>query len=448
MTPFQSACSAHLQQLCSARPDADDGMWPSVVNTRSKRCPQEEHVPGRVYRLIGAPRGSTLYWDQPSLVAASRLSAITGDPQYTQAVDRCIDGFLSRCVAADGMFQWGNHTYFDLVEGAVVNFSGGYHELRPITPAWGLFWRHRPEETATYIRTMARRHIYDEKSGGFNRHDDGKPGHAFLEAGGILSESLAWLFHITGEEDLLAKALQVARYSYNHRNPTTGLVPNEPDHGRWDSRVCTSEVGLWAQCLLRAGSYTGCDEFATMARHSLAAYLRYAFNPADGQYAGQVSITGGTPVVPDEAGYWPREHANPWNTDQWPNHDYPMPAAEACLTLHALTGEATFRDTVHRSHRIVMAGRPSKTGGWAYAESYGRCIHFLTRAGLELSEGRFLADAKALAEEALAQLFVDGMFQGYPGDHMYETVDGVGYLLLALLFLETEEEAELFGFGF
>ncbi len=92
------------------------------------------------------------------------------------------------------MFLWGNHAYYDVFEHKTVPFNNGYHELRPITPAWDIFWERDAQETETYIRTMAKRHVYDPSKGGFNRHDDGRKGHAFLEAGGIMSESLAWLY--------------------------------------------------------------------------------------------------------------------------------------------------------------------------------------------------------------------------------------------------------------
>ena len=39
----------------------------------------------------------------------------------------------------DGMFEWGNQAYYDAVVDDTVRFHGGYHELRPITPAWELF---------------------------------------------------------------------------------------------------------------------------------------------------------------------------------------------------------------------------------------------------------------------------------------------------------------------
>lgn len=423
-------------------------MWPSVLDVRTGRYPEGEHVPRRVYRLIGAPRGSTLYWDQPTVVAACVLSELTGNAAYAQAADRYVDAFLSRCVSENAMFRWGNHAYYDVFSRQVVEFHGGPHELRPITPAWDIFWRRSPERTAAYVRAMAIRHVYDPVTGGFNRHDNGKKGHAFIEAGGILSESLAWLYGKTGDQDLLEMALRIARYSYGHRNPTTGLVPNEPDMGRWDSNVCTSEIGLWAQCLLRAGSYTSNGEFIGMAREAVHAYLEHARNVESDRYFGQVSVTTGAPVVPEKTGYWPREYADPWITDQWPTHDYPMSVAEACLSLDSLMGDAAFRHAVRRWARVAIDGRPGASGTWAYAESYGRCIHFLTRAGLQPGGEHLITAALQLADEAMDRLYEDGMFQGYPDGHVYESVDGVGYLLLALSVLETRRSFDLHGFGF
>ena len=445
---WRGLCERHLQRLIAAASETGGAFWPSALDTRTGRWPDPGYVPPRVYRLIGAPQGSTLYWDQPMLVAAQALSDWTGQPLYAEAADRYLEAFLARCVADTGMFRWGNHAYFDLVRQEVVEFHKGYHELRPFVPAWDLFWRQAPQKTAAYIRTMAARHIWDPASGGFNRHDVGHKGHAFIEAGGILCESLAWLQAKTGDRDLLNTALTIARYSFSRRHPETGLVPNEPDMGRWDSKVCTSEIGLWAQCLLRAARATGADAFLDMARHAMAAYLDHAFDPVSRRYYGQVAIADGTPVNPEQTGYWPRLYTDPWNTDQWPTHDYPMSAAEACLSLARLTDEARFRDAIPRWAAFAMETRPSRTGRPAYADSYGRVLHFLVRASRECDDSRYRADAVQLAQEAVDALWENDLFQGYPDRHLYEAVDGVGVLLIALIDLERGAEPRLHGFGF
>jgi hypothetical protein len=439
---------SHQRNLVSAVVDDDNPMWPSIVEVRTGRCPTDAEPPGRVYRLIGAPRGSSLYWDQPLAVAACVLSERIDRPAHARSVADYIGAFLDRCVAPDGMFRWGNHVYYDVFRDEVVEFHGGPHELRPITPAWDAFWRHAPERTERYIRTMADRHIYDPATGGFNRHDDGKKGHAFIEAGGILAESLAWLFAMTGDGDLLETALRIARYSYSHRDPATGLVPNEPDAGRWDSKVCTSEIGLWAQCLLRAAQYTEDDRFTEMARSASRSYLEHAYDVDSWRYVGQVAVENGRAVMPRESGYWPREYSDPWNTDQWPTHDYPLALAEASLSLYLLSKDDFFVDAARRWARIAFADRPARTGNRAYAMNYGRCIHFLARAGRELSEERLLDQAARLAEEAVECLYENGMFQGYPGTHLHRAVDGVGYLFLAFLALEEGEEPHMMNFRF
>lgn len=444
MPSFLPAIESHLRALLAATAGPDGQppgpMWPAVVDVQSGRCMPPDHVPRRVYRLIGAPGGSTLYWDQPLILAARALSALTGNTRYTEAADAYMDAFLSACIAPTGMFQWGNHQYYDLAGDTVVSFHGGPHELRPITPAWDLFWERAPGLTAAYIRAMGRRHVYDPETGGFNRHDDGKKGHAFIEAGGILAESLAWLHARTGDGSLLESALRIARYSFRHRGATTGLVANEPDMGRWDSKVATTETGLWAQCLLRAARDTSCGEFAAMAREAVAAYLRHGYDDRTGAYFGQVALDTGTPVAPAQPGYWPRFHADPWNTDQWPTHDYPMAMADACLSLHAQTGDPVFAEGIRRWARAAIEASPLRTGRWAYAEDYGQCIRFLARAARHLSDPRLLGAARELTAHAVATLSANGMFQGYAGAGVYESVDGVGTLFLALIELEVPGE--------
>ncbi len=109
----------HLDKLISAAAQIGKGaMWPSAVDTRTGRQRQEDHIPRRVYRLSGAPRGSTLYWDQPLIVAAYGLSDWTGEKQYAQAVDRYMDAFLSSCVADNGMFPgYPNSHVYESVDG-------------------------------------------------------------------------------------------------------------------------------------------------------------------------------------------------------------------------------------------------------------------------------------------------------------------------------------------
>lgn len=453
MSDYLPKIESHLKNIIAAadfysREDHVNRMWPSAVETRTGLPPEGEHIPKRVYRLIGAPRGSTLYWDMPLVVAAHNAVDFGGSKALAEAADAYIREFLDECVADNGMFLWGNHQYYDLEERQVVSFHKGYHELRPFAPAWNLLWRHAPAKTAAYICAMGVRHVYDEETGGFNRHDTQSKGHAFIEAGGVLAESLAWLFGKTGEEEQIKRALKIARYSLRRRNPSTGLLINEPDMGRWDSKVSTTEVGVWAQSMLRAADYSGCQEFADMAREVVAAWISYGFEEETGRCFGQLDVESGEPVEPTEKGYWPGKYADPWTVEQWPTHDYPMALGEACVALFARTGESEFKEAALKLGRMAMETRPNRTDLWAYAENYGRCVHLLARCGLELGEERMSSDSYALADEAVDSLYENGMFQGFDGGHIHEAVDGVGWLFIALMALASGQEPELFGMGF
>lgn len=132
-------------------------MWMASLDTITGAYPENDtrpaDIPRRHYRAIDAPRGCSLYWDQPAAVAAHSLSKITGEQKYAAAVDAYVEDFLDNCVAKNGVFLWGNHYYWDAFQGATVKFvsdepsqvvdfdieDGAYHEARPIPPRMGNF---------------------------------------------------------------------------------------------------------------------------------------------------------------------------------------------------------------------------------------------------------------------------------------------------------------------
>ena len=96
---------------------------------------------------------------------------------------------------------------------------------------------------------------------------------------------------------------------------------------------------------------------------------------------------------------------------------------------------------------MPICGSPSSKG--AYADQYGRCIHFLIRAAHVLDDTTLFVQAGKLAEEAKGQLHVPaaGMFRSHPGEDRCDAVDGMGILFLALIWLETGIEPDAKGFG-
>lgn len=439
----------------------DNRMWMASLDTRTGRYPVDDSrppdIPKRCYRWIEAPRGSNLYWDMPQLAAARALADLDADTVLADAVRDYIADFLARCVAADGVFLWGNHYYYDAFLGKTVRFTGSrppapcdmatevgeLHEARPIMPAWQLFRAVAPDTTERALRAILRMHLFDAESGGFNRHADNGSGCAFLEAGGILVETACQLHDWTGDAGLLDLARRMAGYSFRHRNPTTGLLENNPTQTRWDKHIATSEAGLWAGCLLRSSARL--PELADMARDAVAAWLRYAFDSASGRYYGRIAVVDGRPVLgPKTTEYQPGEYTDFWEP-LFPAHDYPFHLAEACIELHRRTGDALFEEGLRRSVSQLLQSLPPRGGRGGYAEHYGRAIHLLLGAADHFREPDWHRAAHALADDAVRTLWAGELFRGHPGEDRYDAVDGVGWLALALFRLETGQDAPLIG---
>jgi len=449
-------------------------MWMSSIDIRSGTYPEDdlhpEHIGKRVYRNIDAPSGSSLYWDQPSLIAANNLSKITGDPRYNDSTDQYVKYFLEHCVADNGIFLWGNHYYYNAFEDEVYwfigtedpkpcdmeNENGSLHEARPIPPAWDIFWKASPEATERCIRKLGEAHIFDKETGAFNRHADGKLGCAFLESGGILVETLCWLYNKTLDKSILKTALRIARYSWNHRSTATGLLENNPTMTRWDKYICTTEVGLWAGSLIRAARASNNEELLMMARESVLAYLKYGYDEKNKKYYGRLNISDGSAVMGDKSVLKqrkiheknvPSEYSDIWEP-LFPTHDYPMSFAQACVHLYKQTCKLEFKEAIERWALVVAEESVHANSRVVYAEQYGRCIHFLAEAAIALKDERYFAQACHLADEAIGKLFDYSMFRGHTKEDRYDAVDGVGYLLLALIYLETRRAPDYMGFGF
>ena len=192
-----------------------------------------------------------------------------------------------------------------------------------------------------------------------------------------------------------------------------------------------------------------------MADAAVSAYLARGYDTKTRKYWGRLSIADGAPVLETRTiegdtalslKHQPGVYADPWRP-LFPAHDYPMPFAECCLELYALTGEARYRLACRRWVEQIEESLPARGGQGGYAEHYGRCIHFLWRCGRVLGMEASTELAHTLAREAQEVLWDGAMFRSHPGEPRYDAVDGVGYLLLALIALETGEAPEMMGSG-
>ncbi|GHU74406.1 hypothetical protein AGMMS49992_15750 [Clostridia bacterium] len=467
---FVSQITNHLDALfeASARRPLADGMWMSAIDPQTGGFPSQPDNPSpisyawmqegcallpgkRAYRNIDAPNGCSLYWDQPLAAAAVNIGG-----SYKQAAMDYMRAYINKCTTDNGMLLWGNHYYFDMLLGKPVRFDGNetpapvdlltetgdMHELRPFTPAWDLFFCIDHDWTERYIRVMLEKHLFDPATGGFNRHANKKKGCAFLEAGGVLIDTLAILYARTKRDTVRDALLKMARYSFAYRDEHTGLIENNPTVDRWDKFISTTECGLWAGALLRAASLTDMPELGDMAAAVLSAYLHYGWDTQTGKLFGRLNVKDGSPDKGLKSTlFQPLEYASAVDPI-YPNHDTPYSFMEACLDVYQSTKNALYRTAVERWIGIINDELLDE-GSTVYAEHYGRAILLCLRAEDYGIPGRKLAEH--IAQRALTRLCHGRLLIGHDGSRYYSAVDGIGYLFLGLMYLETGTRPNLFG---
>jgi len=471
---YFSKVTAHYDRLLEVGTDQygpiETALWLSSIDVH--KGGQFEPAPAtsrRTYRAIHAPHGSTLYWDQPLVALSYWLSVRTGEQRYKEAADAYLRDFLKTSVdPKEGYFLWGNHLYYDVFADEQVEILAPYHEMRPLPVAWEMLERVDAAATVRAARAAARGHLVQPSSGLFNRHAVAggersalQPPMPFLSAGGTLVETLAWLASRKPRDhaDLIRQAKRVAAYSHGGRNTRTSLMPVQPVVDRWDRYAATTETGLWASSVLRAAELTGSSSLETRAWDSLRAYLTFGFSPDEGRYHGMLDVASGLPTWERTTEWQPGRWSDVWEP-LFPSHDHPMPLAEACLTLYERRGDRGFRecaeDWATHIEKTLPAGFPTKditdsdrTPG-AYAESYGRVIHFLVRASKVLNDPELRALAQRIADDAIEKLWIEevAMFRSHPGVDRIDSVDGLGILFAALVYFDTGEDPDLLGFHF
>lgn len=436
----------HLRAVFDAVARQAHPCWPSAFDTRSGERPTQPARLPRVYRSIAAPGGSTPYWDLPALQACRVLSRLTGDPRPAEHARAYLRHVLRVATASNGMLLWGNHYFLDGDGHTVMRFldheapkpidpkteRGELHELRPLPVPWDLLWDADAARCEAAIRVAVAGHLVEGETGSFNRHADHQPGFPFQEAGGVLAQTLSWLARKTGEPQNLRVADGVIDYVWSSRHPDTGLMPVQRRVDRWDRVTATSETGFWCDRVLDAAALAPepwRSRWRTIAAEAMNAWLLAAYRPRDGGFWGRLDIRTARPdTAARTTPYQPGRDCDPLET-LFPTHDYPVPAAQACRRLAALTGKPIFqRASAAWAELIFRQFTRGRGRATACADHYGRAITYLQRLG-QLDRARLLLDQaiQALRDPAT------GLLSGQPGQHRVDAVDGVGLLLLAMI---------------
>ena len=456
----------------------------ALLDTATLRSPSEPaqmdadvRLEGRIHRR--GEQGSNLWYDQALIKAMRRLSDISNEKKYDQAADDFIRHFLQNCNKPvdnqhdfhTGLPAWGSHTYWSCFQDrAAGDMDGsGPHEILLFRANWQDMYQQAPEAVRLIADRVWQHHIIDKRSGQHNRHDDGKFGCDFAFSGGTFIHLFATLYRLTGDSNYLDRARTVADWHWKNRNKETNLSPDCPGlKDRYDgTHTFTTISGPYAMLLLEAYRMSGDKSFRKMAITYVKAYDRFAWDDSAQSYYAMLTLEG-EPILDREKGegydaYAPYGYVNVWRTTFF-SYEFTLSAAQTAVLAYELSGSTSAERDVElltiakRWAAVVEQAMPPCTGRrWkdeleqsmprakevigAYAEDYGRAISLYVHLHRATDEMHYLDLANTLAEDAVRKLYHNGLLRGHPAKPYYETTNGVGLLLYALLELDSPEEA-------
>lgn len=434
----------------------------SVIDIRTGEAPREPEVYDAMIRSEGRlhrrnPGGCDLWEDQALLRTMYTLAERHGKAEYAEAADAYTRAFFERSVKDSGILAWGSHIYYDAYTDAPGGDQDGKgpHETLVFAPNWDRMYAATSERVKKEIDLAWEWHMVDTETGLFNRHDDKSPGCDFAFMGGELVLENAFLYGQTKDATYLQRAKTVANRHWNARNPETNLPPDAPSTGdRYDAHhAFTTITGPYVALLLKSYEASGDPWFRDCALAYLKAYLKYGWDDSAGQWCAMLALDG-TPVMDQEKGdgydVWkPTGYIDIWRTIMF-SYEFPLLAAQSSIYAWELTGDADALESARHWGTNIRGALPVADGrrwakeleeampgshalGGTYAENYGRAISFFLRLHRATKDEADLQLAHDLAREAIDKLVENGWVKGHPAKPYYESTDGVGYLLYALV---------------
>jgi hypothetical protein len=433
----------------------------SILDVRTGDCPPDPAALDEAWRVERRgrrnPAGANLYTDQPLLRALYTLSRTTGDDRYAAAADASAADTMSRLVDDQGLFWWGWHRHYDVFRDVMTGHNGEPHEIHIQAALWPELWRVNPAAVTREIEAVWQWHVIDKATGECNRHADGQPGCDFAMSGGEILAAFAFMHQRTHDSAWLDRTRLVADYYWKARHPTTGLPPNRPNAGaeRFDGgHFDTSITAFLCRGLLLASQWTGEPVFRQQAVAYLKAYGKYGYDSEARRFWGSLKLDG-TPVpgprtVGDYAQFEPRGHIDLWQPYA-AGYEHAIATALIYACAAETTGDQELLATAKRWADMIRAEFPPRRAAdpswygeyareWAphgtYAAYYGQTISLLLHLHRATGDQQYLDSAREVARESVAKLYYEGLFRGHPCKPYYEAIDGVGYLLLALVQLD------------
>lgn len=442
----------------------------SILDVETRQCPSNPAALDERWRATRRerrnPAGANLLTDQPVIKALFAASQITGDTRYAAFARGYLEWCLKNLVDEKGFLWWGWHRHYDVFQDKRLGHLGNPHEIHAIhSIAWDRLWEANSSATRREIEAIWQWHVIDKRTGEINRHGDGQRGCDFAMSAGSCLHAFAFLHRQTGEAVWLERAKLLARYFWDRRNPRTDLFPDRPNAGsqRFDgAHFVTADTGLHCHSLLKCYELTGDALFKDLALAYLKAYRKYGYDQRSGKFWGSLKLDGRPVPGPrllmdgkgdDYAAYEPRGHLDLWQPYA-AGYEHPIPTAQAYAFAHLVTRDPIMLESARLFARCISENLPPTNclvqtwyQGYAekfapqgtYAGHYGQAISFFLNLYTATGQSDHLEKARLIADDAVARLYVNGLFKGHPAKPYYEALDGVGHLLVALLQLNQVE---------
>lgn len=439
-------------------------VWAALIDTRDYSVPHatlaeaERTKSGNGYWDVPARRavgGANLQHDVETLHAFRVLSTITGDPRYARAADDYVTAFLINAQSPDtGLLAWGEHLYYDVHRDAITvcceeKERDWTHEFLPKTPIWRDLWQVSPERTTRALEGL--RYHFDgptPTSFLFNRHASAhkvvkvRPGtgrgleqyeshrEPFIGHAGQFAYSFMFLHTKTGKPEWLKWSQGVGNVHWEHRNPATNLTPWVLAQPEQEPRL----VGTAHLAYFLYKTYELDPELQSQLRERALilfdAAERSAWRP-DGEFYVDDLNMDGTPVTADDPRFSRERLAAGDQVRSLATRPRLMPVVGRAA--------AYFYAREKTPHHLLVASRIAALEARVplpetfFATQVANRIHLLMDV-YELTADRALLERAArLADRGVAGLWRGGLFARRTGDPFYESKDGIGDFVRALL---------------
>ncbi|MGB7347901.1 MAG: hypothetical protein WBD20_26990 [Pirellulaceae bacterium] len=371
-------------------------IWMSSLDINTNELSQVADVqPANDMRFVP---GAYWYADQPMLVAAHAVATRSACKCYSDSADEYLRSYF-HLVNDDASLQSLRETYWDAADDRQQPVGLLRSMLPSCTPAWETMWRVGRERTTRIINREADRLL--------------QTSNLSMPELNIAIESLLWLARQSDERKTSASdhvSLLVSS-GENQNKPPNKLMPRSQS---------VEAMRFSANCLAAAKSI-------------------------DKSWLHDIGLEFGNAVcnlVADDA------KANDALASAINEMD--LRIAQCCLAIEGASNEIQLGDLVNQT--VNRIGQALNNADHAIETSgvFGRAIYFLQSASISAQRPEYLELAKQVADVAIDKLFVEdcGMFRSRVGVDRCDAVDGIGYLMLALLAIDDNDPTAGSAFSF